>query len=264
MDVWRNRQEERLADLVLVHSRFSARQFVAHGWPAEALAVVPPRVHGIAAPSARAARSATFLFLGTDPFRKGIGVLLQAWDALRPRGAELRCLVDTEVLRSERVLRFLVRNPNVAVRPLVAHAQLAREYDEADCQILPSLEEGLRGRRRRRDGAGPAGHRLRRDRRGGGAHRQAGRIRRGNRIVRGPPRRHRGSVRRSCGPRASWATRRSRLHGAVPGRASSTKWATSSLGFSQGGVMRSVLIAARSCFEWDLAAYVADALTTME
>jgi glycosyltransferase involved in cell wall biosynthesis len=143
MEVWRHRQEERLADLVLVHSQFSARQFVTHGWPAEALAIVPL---GFTAsrPRPRGPRDRLrFLFLGTDPFRKGIGVLLQAWDALRPRGAELRCLVDTEVLRSERLLRFLVRNPSVDVRPLVAHAQLAREYDEADCQILPSLEEGF-------------------------------------------------------------------------------------------------------------------------
>jgi glycosyltransferase involved in cell wall biosynthesis len=143
MEVWRHRQEERLADLILVHSRFSARQFVTHGWRAEALAVVHL---GFTAsrPRPRGRRDRLrFLFLGTDPFRKGIGVLLQAWDALRPRGAELRCLVDTEVLRSERVLRVLVRNPNVDVRPLVAHAQLAREYDEADCQILPSLEEGF-------------------------------------------------------------------------------------------------------------------------
>lgn len=143
MDVWRHRQEERLADLVLVHSRFSARQFVMHGWSAEALAIVHL---GFTAsrPRPRGRRDRLrFLFLGTDPFRKGFGVLLQAWDAVRPRGAELRCLVDTEVLRSERVLRLLVRNPNVAVRPLVAHAQLAREYDEADCQILPSLEEGF-------------------------------------------------------------------------------------------------------------------------
>jgi len=143
IEVWRHRQEERLADRVLVHSQFSARQFVTHGWPAEALAVVPL---GFTAswPRPRGRRDRLrFLFLGTDPFRKGIGVLLQAWDAVRPRGAELRCLVDTEVLRSERLLRLLVRNPSVDVHPLVAHAQVAREYDEADCQILPSLEEGF-------------------------------------------------------------------------------------------------------------------------
>ena len=143
MAVWRHRQEERLADLVLVHSDASASQFLAHGWSEQALAVV--RLGFTATrPRPRGQRDRLrFLFLGTDPFRKGIGVLLQAWDALRPRGAELRCLVDTEVLRSERLLRFLVRNPNVDVRPLVAHAQLAGEYDEADCQILPSLEEGF-------------------------------------------------------------------------------------------------------------------------
>jgi glycosyltransferase involved in cell wall biosynthesis len=143
MAVWRHRQEERLADLVLVHSHASARQFLAHGWPEQALAVV--RLGFTATrPRARGHRDRLrFLFLGTDPFRKGIGVLLEAWDALRPRGAELRCLVDTEVLRSERLLRILVRNPNVDVRPLVTPAQVAREYDEADCQVLPSLEEGF-------------------------------------------------------------------------------------------------------------------------
>jgi glycosyltransferase involved in cell wall biosynthesis len=31
----------------------------------------------------------------------------------------------------------------VVVRPLVPHAQVAREYAAADCQILPSLEDGF-------------------------------------------------------------------------------------------------------------------------
>jgi glycosyltransferase involved in cell wall biosynthesis len=147
MERWRNRQEERLADILLVHSHATARRFMAQGRSAETVRVVPlgftrsrsrprPRLRG-------QGEGLRFLFLGTDPFRKGIRVLLAAWDRLRPRHAELLCLVDTEVLRSQSVLRCLVRNPSITVKPLVAHAELAREYDRADCQVLPSLEDGF-------------------------------------------------------------------------------------------------------------------------
>jgi glycosyltransferase involved in cell wall biosynthesis len=143
--VWRERQEERLADIVVVHSRASARGFVERGRADETIAVVPLGFTASRPRPRPRPRSDTlrFLFVGTDPFRKGIRVLLSAWDALRPRRAELHCLVNTEALGSKHLLKYLVRNSNVVVKPLVPRHQLERIYDEADCQILPSFEDGF-------------------------------------------------------------------------------------------------------------------------
>jgi glycosyltransferase involved in cell wall biosynthesis len=143
IEIWRNRQEERLADVILVQSRASARHFVASGRREDAIGIIPP---GFTAsrPRPRPRRGTLrFLFLGTDPFRKGIRVLLAAWDALRPHRAELLCCTNTEVLRSGLLLKYLVRNPNVVVKPLVSHREIASVYDEADCQILSSFEDGF-------------------------------------------------------------------------------------------------------------------------
>lgn len=147
LERWRHRQEERLTDVLVVHSAASARGYVAAGRSAERIAIVPLAFDP---PPRRARRRARapgdplrFLFLGTDPFRKGLRVLLAAWDALRPRHATLRCLTDTEVLTSPAVLKILVRNPSIVVEPLVPHAAVARALDGADCQILPSFEDGF-------------------------------------------------------------------------------------------------------------------------
>lgn len=142
VEAWRGAREEELAEVLLVHSRATARLYATHGVPADRLRIVPCGFT-VSRPRRRGRRERLrLLFLGTDPMRKGIRILLEAWSALRPRNAELVCLADTEVLRSQHVLRILVRCPEVSVRPLVPHRDVAREYAAADCQILPSLEDG--------------------------------------------------------------------------------------------------------------------------
>lgn len=143
IETWRHRQEETQADVVLVHSQATARRYVAQGRAQSALRVVPL---GFTAGRPRplpGGERLRFLFLGTDPLRKGLRVLLDAWNALRPGHAELICLVDTEVLRSPRILRHLVRNPNLHLKPLVAAGQVAAELDQAHCQVLPSFDDGF-------------------------------------------------------------------------------------------------------------------------
>jgi glycosyltransferase involved in cell wall biosynthesis len=140
--LWRDEQEDRLADAVLVFSRASSRHFVASGRAEETIRVIPLGMDA-RRPSARRDRDRLrFLFLATDPIRKGIRVLFEAWDALRPPNAELVCLVDEEVLRSKLLLRHLVRHPSIQVGPLVPHRDLPAVYEGIDVQVLPSLEDG--------------------------------------------------------------------------------------------------------------------------
>ncbi len=140
---WRLRREESQADVLLVHSQATARRYAAEGHAVHALRIVP--LAFTPAPRRTSPRRETlrFLFAATDPWRKGLRILLEAWNALHPRGAELLCLVNTEVLRSQLVLRQLIRNPNIHVRPLVAADQMATEFEQADCQLLPSFDDGF-------------------------------------------------------------------------------------------------------------------------
>ena len=57
------------------------------------------------------------------------------------RNAELVCFTDQEVLTSKLLLRYLVRNRNILVRPLLPHRQFRRAYLDIDCQVLPSLQD---------------------------------------------------------------------------------------------------------------------------
>lgn len=143
VEVWRHAAEEARADILVVLSQASARRYVAAGRAPGDLVVVPlgftctrPRVRSRSDPL-------RFLFIGTAPYRKGLRVLLEAWDAVRPPRAELLCLTNTAVLESKSVLRFLVRNPSIVVKPLVPPEELGAVFDEVDCQILPSFEDGF-------------------------------------------------------------------------------------------------------------------------
>lgn len=142
LSLWRDEQEARLADTVLVFSRASARHFAATGRAAESIRVIPLGMDA-ERPRVRTNRDRLrVLFLATDPIRKGIRILFEAWAALRPKNAELVCLVDQDVLRSKPLLRHLVLHPSIEVRPLVPHRELRDVYASIDLQVLPSLEDG--------------------------------------------------------------------------------------------------------------------------
>lgn len=141
IDFWRNRTENALADRFIVGSSVARRAFLANGFAESAIEVIPYGLHS-GRFHFRGERGPTrFLFVGTDPFRKGIRHLLQAWERAALGDAELICCVDPEVLQSKVLLRYLVRNPNVTVRRLVPHREFLRLYESVDCQVLPSLED---------------------------------------------------------------------------------------------------------------------------
>ena len=141
MEFWRNRTENDLADRFIVASSVARHAFLSNGFAPSAIHVIPYGIRRGAFHFRAHAAKTRFLFVGTDPFRKGVRHLLAAWDRAALRDAELICCTDPEVLQSKRLLRYLVRNPNVTVRPLSSHREFIRQYAEIDCQVLPSLED---------------------------------------------------------------------------------------------------------------------------
>lgn len=140
---WRNEREFELADEIVVPSKAARKLFLEAGYPANKVRFVTVGMPAPQPARPRRARVLRFLFVGTDPFRKGIRILFEAWDALRPRDAELVCIVNTEVLQSPLLLRYLVRNPNIQVKALIKPRELRAEYLQSDCQVLPSFEDGF-------------------------------------------------------------------------------------------------------------------------
>jgi glycosyltransferase involved in cell wall biosynthesis len=141
IDFWRSRQENQLADAFVVASRVAQRCFVANGFDQARVHVVPLGVRSGPLHVRARARTTRFLFVGTDPFRKGIRLLFAAWERADLPDAELICHVDLEVLTSRILLGYLVRNPGITVLPLLPHRLFRRRYRDVDCQVLPSLED---------------------------------------------------------------------------------------------------------------------------
>jgi glycosyltransferase involved in cell wall biosynthesis len=141
IDFWRNRRENDLADHFIVASSVARRLFLENGFPASRVHVIP---HGLDHAGAHVRRDdgrTRFLFVGSEPFCKGVRQLFAAWDRAALRNAELVCFTNQEVLTSKLLLRYLVRNPNIAVRPLLPHRRFRRAYLDVDCQVLPSLQD---------------------------------------------------------------------------------------------------------------------------
>lgn len=143
IEIWRNRMECDLADHILVASRAAGRYFLDAGYPKKKVRVLPWGIDLRSRVKRPAFRKLRFLFAGTEPFRKGIRLLLEAWDALRPAGAELWCFTSQEIFQSKKLLRYVVSNPSVIVQPLVPHRVFQRLLREVDCQVLPSLEDSF-------------------------------------------------------------------------------------------------------------------------
>jgi len=142
MALWRDRTELRLADWIVVTSAFSRALFVEAGYRAERLRVLAPGISHQAAVTRRSGGPTRFLFVASDPFRKGIRVLLEAWSQVRGP-AELCCVMPTEALTSPLVLRHLTRDARIIVRPFIAGRSWPAWFDTFDVLVLPSFEEGF-------------------------------------------------------------------------------------------------------------------------
>lgn len=73
----------------------------------------------------------TALFCGGNYIRKGLKYLLQAWDSLGLKDAELRIVGGS-----------ILRYPNPSVKFIGFVSNIVEEYQNADVNILPSIEDG--------------------------------------------------------------------------------------------------------------------------
>ncbi len=139
--IQRELHETERCDELLVGSESARASYLARGYPAERLALVPygvdtqrfaPAVNGIAHPF-------RVLFVGQVGLGKGVGYLLEAWQHLGWRDAEL-WLAGNQSPEMRPALGRLLDQPGV--RLLGYERQPEMLYRAADLFCLPSLSEG--------------------------------------------------------------------------------------------------------------------------
>lgn len=141
MELWRNRLECDLADFIVLSSSVAKKYFLKCGYEGKKLKVIPWGIDSHEPHFRKITDKIRFLFVGTDPFRKGIRILFEAWDQLKLKKAELVCIADQEVLLSPLLIKYLVKNPSIVLKKTVPYRNFLNEYIEIDCQVLPSFED---------------------------------------------------------------------------------------------------------------------------
>lgn len=136
--------EHELAHRIVVGGSFARDTLVAEGIDPAKIRVNP---YGVdwnqfttpLDPIASADRPLRFLYVGSVTARKGVPVLLDAWQALAPHDAEL-WLVGSVGPRESALIPSL---PGLRLLGQVPHAEMARLYAQCDVFVLPSLFEGF-------------------------------------------------------------------------------------------------------------------------
>ncbi len=135
-------RQMKLCDFVFAPNAFVTESLVDVGVPRER--VLPcsygwsPTRLAHALDVVRPARDPVFLFVGSGIVRKGLDLLLEAWERASVRG-ELRIAGNVEPLIRERYARALAR-PDVVQLGFVS--DVASVYAAADVFVFPSHEEG--------------------------------------------------------------------------------------------------------------------------
>src|ERR1039458_1398999 len=134
-------EEVRLADGIIVASEFTKRSVEMLKGVGVPVYVVP---YGVSLDVFRPRlersdpRNLTVLFVGSKVARKGLHLLLQGWQELRPKSASLRIAgagtTDQSILR-----RFQGVGVQLA---RLSGPELVQEFQNADLFVLPSLAEG--------------------------------------------------------------------------------------------------------------------------
>jgi glycosyltransferase involved in cell wall biosynthesis len=135
-------REHSLANVIVVPSKFVAQTLINSGVPAGKIRVNPfgtDLERFSVRPATNSDGPLVFLFVGALSARKGLPLLLQAWDRLQPRRAELWIvgggLVPSRVRRdSQNSIRWL--GP-------VSREKLPGVFQQADVFVFPSYFEGL-------------------------------------------------------------------------------------------------------------------------
>jgi len=142
MSLWRHAQECRLADRIVVWSRAAEARFVEAGYPSTKLRVIPPGVDLLPRITRRRRTGFRALFIASDSYRKGTRTVFEAWTRVRRAGDELICVTSRDLFASPLLVRTLMEQPTITWHPFMPHSQLQRLYDDVDCVLQPSHEDG--------------------------------------------------------------------------------------------------------------------------
>ena len=135
-------QEHALADTIVVASSFTTRSLVAHGVPVERIVCNPYGVDLEAftpRPPPEAGRPFRFLFLGSVTARKGVPLLLEVWEKLAPRHAELWLVGPV----APEVQPHIPDLPGLKVMGKRPHRDLPDIIRSCDVLVFPSYFEGF-------------------------------------------------------------------------------------------------------------------------
>jgi alpha-maltose-1-phosphate synthase len=135
-------QEHRCADLVVAASSFTRETLLRHGVPPDKIRLNP---YGVDLDHFRPAeirvhrRPIRFVFVGTMSARKGVPILLSAWDQLRLKEAELWLVGMT----SKRVQRLIPDLPGLRVLGRKSREELPEVLRACDVFVHASYVEGF-------------------------------------------------------------------------------------------------------------------------
>ena len=142
MSLWRHAQECRLADRIVVWSRAAEARFMEAGYPRNKLRVIPPGVDLLPGITRRSRTGFKALFVASDSYRKGTRTVFEAWTRVRRPGDELICVTSRDLFASPLLVRMLMEQPSIIWHPFMPHSRLQRLYDDVDCVLQPSHEDG--------------------------------------------------------------------------------------------------------------------------
>jgi glycosyltransferase involved in cell wall biosynthesis len=135
-------EEHRLADVIVVPSRFVAMTLIECGVPADKITVNRfgtdvTKFYPVSADKPTA--PLVFLFVGALTVRKGLPLLLEAWNKLSPKGSELWIVGGGEIPGKVRQAAL----PSIKWLGAVSREKLAALFQQASVFICPSFFEGL-------------------------------------------------------------------------------------------------------------------------
>jgi glycosyltransferase involved in cell wall biosynthesis len=135
-------EEHDLADLIVVPSRFAARTLIEYAVPAQKIRINrfgTDITKFLPRPAVNSIKPLVFLFVGALTARKGLPLLLEAWEKSCPEEAELWIVGKGNVPAKVR------RNAHPGVRWLgaVSRERLPTIFQNAHVFVCPSFFEGL-------------------------------------------------------------------------------------------------------------------------
>jgi len=137
-------QEHQLAQRIVVGGSFARDSLLAEGIPLQKIIVNPygvdwDRFSGLIGIDAN--RPLRFLFLGSHLARKGLPLLIDAWESLRSQHGDTELWLAGPCGRRERGL--IPDLPGLRVLGQVARLDIPRLLSQTDVLVLPSLFEGF-------------------------------------------------------------------------------------------------------------------------